>query len=335
MDIRLKKPQLKNDEYSELRKWMLDVYTILKETPRLRGDGNRLLITQSEIGSTIKLLEDSYKKQFSFYVESMQGGAYSAYQNFAIRGGLVTKPGINFSLSGIIQKIDKKYLYLTIKNIDADEAAEIPAGEGNTQQDIDDQTEENFYAKFEITDSYKDPAVTDKEINIIIGTQLNGVFSQKYTGDYNISGLGSGVKLYRVTEADYTGDPETEDIYKVTEAENMVYDSNVTPDPQKDKFARVDGAGYPFGLTVGRVYPSFKQIGGIPELHAPESFTVRYNSGWKLYDSHEGNELMSIAGADIEVLNNPASDITKFDGVYFPAFWDEIRQKLTVKIPTM
>ena len=192
MDIPLKKPQLKNDEFAELRKWMLDVYTILKETPRLRGDGNRLLVSQSTTGSVIKLIEDDYKKQFSFFVESMQGGVYSAYNNFAIRGGLITKPGVNFTLSGIFQKIDKRYLYLSIKNIDADEAAEIPAGEGNTQQDIDDETEENFYAKFETTDTYKDPAITETEINILIGTQLNGIFSQKHIGDYNISGIGSG-----------------------------------------------------------------------------------------------------------------------------------------------
>lgn len=210
MPILLKKPQQKNDELAELRKWMLDVWNILNNTPHLRGDGNRLLVTQSAQGSVLKLLEDDYKKNFSFFVESQEGGTFSKNKDFFINGGTVSKPGLDFEVTGIKENLDSKYLYLTIYNLNAEEAAEIPDGEDSTQQDIDEE-EENFFAKFEKKDDLVNTAIEEDKLSILLGFQIGGIWSQKYTGDVYISGIGEPLpmRVVRITNIisanEYTG----------------------------------------------------------------------------------------------------------------------------------
>lgn len=149
------------------------------------------------------------------------------------------------------------------------------------------------------------------------------------------SSAGSSTKIYQVITANYTGDPDLVNLYTVREVDSHNYNASVVADPE-DIEARVDGDGYPFGLVVGRTYDSFHEIGGVPALKAPEYFDLQIVSGgWRLFNSHQGTELKTLAGADVEVLTNPTIDITLYEGIWFHSKWDLIRGKLTTYIPTL
>jgi len=164
-----------------------------------------------------------------------------------------------------------------------------------------------------------------------LGTKY--IITQVNEGPIDLREAGSGVKLYRVTSANYLGNPSTENIYTVQETDNYTYDGSVSAAPD-DLEARVSAEGFPFGLVVGKVYESFNDLGGVPELKAPETYTLRLDTAiWKLMNSHYGAELKTLT--NVEVLSLPNIDLDKFVGIYFDARWDSIRNKLTVYIPTM
>ena len=175
-----------------------------------------------------------------------------------------------------------------------------------------------------ISDTYNSDGSGRSGVRYII-TQFN-------EGPIDLREPPAGVKLYRVTSANFSGNPNNENIYTVQEAQNYTYVGSAVPGPD-DIEARVSEEGNPFGLVVGRVYESFKDVGGLPLLKAPEVYTLKYSGGWKLMDQHFGNELKSLN--NVEVLSLPTIELDKYEGIYFDGRWDSIRKKYTVYIPTM
>lgn len=188
----------------------------------------------------------------------------------------------------------------------------------------------------------EDKTTTDiiSPLELTVGETIPVIPYPDKTNEYRwyalkVAAAGVGVKLYQVITANYAGDPITENIYTAREVSSYFYTPNPVSDPE-DVEARVSGEGYPFGLVPGKVYENFVDVGGVVNLKAPELFPVEIDGGgFKLYDSHQGTELMAIPGTDIEVESLPTVDLDKFDGVWRTARWDEIREKLVVYIPTL
>ena len=219
------------------------------------------------------------------------------------------------------------WFYVKLSNLDASQVSWSIETDTN-EPDVDTAPEGEKWVVLYNIEGIEDTYVLD-------GSNRSGtkfIITQINEGPIDLREPGAGVKLYRVTSANYSGDPENESIYTVQEVEDYTYTDSTTPGPD-DFPAKVSAEGFPFGLVVGKVYESFKDLGGVPLLKAPETFTLKHDGGWKLMDSHFGNELKTLS--NVEVLSLPTIELEKFVGIYFDARWDSLRNKLTVYIPTM
>jgi hypothetical protein len=345
MPIKLKKPQLKDDELKEFREWMLDVWTHLNTAGNIRGDGKRILVTQSPQGSVIRLLEDDYKKTFPFFVESQEGGPYSENKDFLISGGTVSKQDLSFEVTGIKENIDKKYLYLVIYNTGADEAAEIPEGDDATQQDIDEETEENFFAKFEQEDTKIGNAIEENKVNILIGCQVAGAWDQKHTGDVYLAGSGGGSLVYATSpntdlDEEFTigavfKEPGTEE-----EAKKLSVGAFYLSTPWNKRvtaptslFAFWNKVGDNYYLPVTNFYVKFDE--DYPDSGGATSFTCYYNDSSEFSlggdsDFPEDTELVFDGFGN----DNAHDDVLAFfNGKRFPATYDSENKKIYMTHP--
>ena len=219
------------------------------------------------------------------------------------------------------------WFYVKLSDLDATQVTwiiETDSNEPDVDSALDGEKLVILYQVEAIADTYTTDGSNRAGVRYVI-TQVN-------EGPIDLREPGAGVKLYRVSSANYAGNPTNENIYTVQEADNYTYVSSITPGPE-DLEARVSEEGNPFGLVVGKVYESFKDAGGVPLLKAPETYTLKYNGGWKLMDAHFGTELKSIT--NVQVLSLPTIDLALYENIYFDARWDQIRNSLTVYIPTM
>jgi len=191
-------PKLKDDSFKSLRQYLYDLQIYIEGITNISGDGQNIAVTQSKDGTVVSFRPDEYNNQFPFFTEADEGGLYSKYDAFDVKGGFVHTPNASFELVETQIQSPDEFVYLKVFNVTAGSAATIPTGfkaDGITpkdQQDID-PAETGLYGQIVSEATAVAQSIDGDEIFVLLGTAFDNVWTQSHVGDFYIPASGGAV----------------------------------------------------------------------------------------------------------------------------------------------